>query len=340
MPSQRATLTPQMLQYDDFDNRAETRWLPYLMYFHRADYRSEVINTDRLGFRVSRGQRDHASLGGRLPQGPVKLFMGSSTALGIGAESDAATIPSRLWSSYAPSVPWLNFAGRSFSSAQELLLFTLYRHLLPEVEEIVVFSGLNNLALARLPERQRGDNGGFFNCGEFFDQMDELKSRLRKAKAGFGRRGQRDTGPAADDATVLPLAERISNAVELTARHLESLRLLIGSSGTKVSFVLQPLATWFRGELPQQERLLFDELDKISNFWQLYGDIATKETARVYAEKLRRVCEKQDITFLDINPVLAEEVTEKNWMFVDRAHFTDEGHDIVARLLADCLGLA
>lgn len=339
MVSQRATLTAQMLQYDDFDDRAETRYLSYLMYFHRANYRSGVINTDKFGFRVSTNGTEQASLGGTVPAGPVKLFVGSSTALGIGAESDAGTIPSRLWAEHAPSAPWLNFGGRSYSSAQELLLFTLYRHLLPSVEEIVIFSGLNNLATARLPESQRQDHGAYFHCGEFFEQMDELNARQRKAKLGFGRRGERKQAKT-EDAAVMPLADRISYAVELTVRHLDTWRIFANELGAKLTFVQQPLATWVRDEHSPQEKLLFGELDKISNFWQLYGDIAVKESGRAYAEELRKACEKIDVSFFDINPVLAEAVTEENWLFVDRAHFTDEGHDIVARVLADNLKLS
>ncbi|MGH3750840.1 MAG: SGNH/GDSL hydrolase family protein, partial [Micromonosporaceae bacterium] len=307
-------------------------------YFHRTNYRSDVINTDRLGFRISHGASEPASAGGNMPKGPVRLFVGSSTAMGIGAESDAATLPSRLWSKYAPSRPWLNFAGRSYSSVQELMLFMLHRHLLPEIDEIVLFSGLNNLATARLPKSQRGEHGAFFNCGDFFDQMDALKLRVRKAKLGLTRRAK-STPPPADE-PVRPLDVRMSDAVELTVRHLDSWQIFAQAAGARVSFVLQPLATWVREEPAAQEKLLFGELDKISNFWQLFGDIATKESGRRYADELRQACEKQGVPFLDINPVLADAVTEQNWLFVDRAHFTDEGHDIVARLLAEQLNLS
>ncbi|MET8399975.1 hypothetical protein [Streptomyces sp900116325] len=75
-----------------------------------------------------------------------------STAFGIGARSDAATLPSRLWSAYAPSAPCLNFAGRSYNSGQEFTLFALCRHLLTRVTDIVGFSGFNNLALSPLPK--------------------------------------------------------------------------------------------------------------------------------------------------------------------------------------------
>jgi hypothetical protein len=331
--AQRAELTPQMLGYDDFDDRAQTRWLPYLMYFHRAGYRSPVINTDPVGFRPAHGAGGPVSLGGRLPEGPVRLFAGSSTALGIGAASDEATLPSRLWSTYAPSLPWLNVAGRSFNSAQELLLMALYRQLLPPVERIVMFSGLNNLALARLPEAQRGDSGGFFNCGEYFDQMEELRARHRR-KPGFARRAERRTPPPPEP--VRPLEVRIAEAVDLTVRHLEGWRLLVGAP---ITFVLQPLATWMRQEHAREERLLFAELDERSNFWELYGDIATQEAGRAYADALAAACEKAGFAFLDINPPLAEAVSTDDWLYVDRAHLTDHGHDVVARVLAEQLDL-
>jgi lysophospholipase L1-like esterase len=329
-----------MLQYDDFDDRGETRWLPYLVYFHRAGYRSDVVNTDQYGFRIS-GAGGQASAG-RPPRGPVRLFAGSSTAFGIGATSDAATIPSRLWSRYAPGNPWVNFAGRSHNSTQELLLFLLYRHLLPEIEEIVIFSGLNDLALSRLPRSQQGDHGAFFNCGEYYEQMEKLRAKHRTTRPGFGRRKPppAETAEPAADPAVPDLQERIFSAAESTARHLESWQLLAAPTGARISFVLQPLATWVRDEHAPQEQALFGELDKVSNFWSLYGDIATKDACRNYSDALRTSCNKLDIPFFDINPVLAGAVGESDWLFVDRAHFTDQGHDIVSGLLADLLGLA
>ncbi|MFH9613268.1 hypothetical protein ACH4MM_05840 [Streptomyces pratensis] len=70
MKLQRYELTPQMKQYDDFDNRGHTRYLPYLMYFNHADYRSDVLNTDRFGFRFTHGPGGRAALDGDVAQGP------------------------------------------------------------------------------------------------------------------------------------------------------------------------------------------------------------------------------------------------------------------------------
>jgi hypothetical protein len=347
----RETLVPQMSQYDDFDDRAETRWLPYLMYFQRADYQSDVVNTDRLGFRVSHGMREHASVGGRLLEGPVRLFAGSSTAFGIGATNDASTLSSRLWSHYAPSTPWLNFAGRSHNSAQELILYLLHRDLLPAVEHIVIFSGLNNIALAQLPPEQRGEHGAFFFCGEYYEQMDELRAKYRKPQtqhSTFSRRADRRTqsgGPARTakpDPPKPPLRELLDTAVGLTSRHLEGWRLLAAPTGARITFVLQPLANWWQERPNDQEQLLFDELEVISKvgpFSKNYATIATPEAARRYADALSVVCAKQSVEFLDMNPLMAENSSPHDWLYVDRAHFNDYGHDVVARLLAEALDL-
>lgn len=340
--SHRADLTPQMLQYaEKFDDRGDIRWMPYLMYFHAAGHRSEVVNTDRLGFRFSHGDAGRtAGVGEQLPEGPVRLLAGSSTAFGIGASSDRHTLPSYLWSRHAPSLPWLNFAGRSHNSTQELLLFTLYRHLLPQVDEIVLFSGFNSLGLSRLPESVRGDSGAFFNCNDFYGQMEELRARNRKP-SGFGLFGsRRPSPPAAVDTTVPELSEQIDLATELTIRNLDNWRLLADGIGAKLTFVMQPLATWVREEPAPEEKLLFQELDALSDFGAVYGDISSMESQARYAKELRSGCERIGVNFVDLNPVLADAIGPKDWIFVDRIHFTDEGHNLVAGLLAQQLGLS
>lgn len=339
----RDELTPQMQEYMRFDDRGETRYLPYLMYFHRADYRSSVINTDRAGFRVSHGPNGvTASAAGRVPPGPVRVLSGSSTVLGIGATSDATTLASRLWSRHAPAGPWLNFGGRCYNSTQELLLFLLYRHQLPEIDEIVIFSGLNNLTVGRLPEWQQGDHGAFWFCGEYFEQMEELRTRNRKGSKIFGRRGEQRGGISTHDDVRRDISQVIESAADLTLRHLDTWRLLAGPR-TRVSYVLQPMALWMRAVPSREERLLFDEIDRISKLgtWEaLYGDISTMEVARSFSDALRVGCEKRDVRYFDLNPIVADAVTDKDWLFVDRAHYTDRGYDLVAEIMAETLELS
>jgi hypothetical protein len=340
----REVLTPQMMQYDDFDDRGSTRYLPYLMFANKANYTSDVLNTDRYGFRFSHGPGGRASVDSDVAKGPVRLFAGSSAAFGVGATSDAATIPSYLWSRYAPSTPWLNFGGRSFNSAQEVVQMLLYRHLVPQIEEIVLFSGLNNLLLSRLPAWQQGDHGAFFYCNEYYEFMDELRARHRKAgRRLWSRDRAQETTERAEEDQLPPTSELIARSADLAARHLQGWRQLTEGTDARITYVLSPVATWVRDEPAEQEALIFKELDKLAalgvSLEELFGDGTKAATGQQYAEALRAECEKQDVRFIDLSPELAKVTTTEDWLFVDRGHFTDHGHAVIAELLADLLSL-
>nr|AKA59385.1 hypothetical protein [uncultured bacterium AB_9] len=323
-----------MRQYaEKFDDRGEIRWMPYLMYFHPVDHRSAVVNTDALGFRIAEGPQAPASAGSQVPGGPVNIIAGSSTVFGIGASSDSATLASRLWHLQGADRPWLNFGGRSHNSVQELLLFTLYRHLVPQIDQIVLFSGFNDLGLARLPQWMQGDDGAFFNCQEFYEQLDELKVRQRRA-SGLSRRKARHTVDRDKSEPAVPdLETQMNAATDRTMRHLDNWRLLAEGLGVRLTYVLQPLAPWVRERPAPQEALIFGELDEVSNFGEAYGDIARLDVGRRYAEHLSLGCQKLGVRFLDMNPLLGRTADADEWLFVDRIHFTDHGHDVVARLL-------
>ncbi|RKT19817.1 hypothetical protein BX285_4287 [Streptomyces sp. 1114.5] len=355
-PNQVQLLTPQMAVYDEFDDPAHRNYQPYLMYFHRTDFRSPVVNTDRLGFRLSHGSAAVASVAHRRPTGRVNLVAGASIGFGIGAGRDEATIPSRLWSRYAPSTPWLNFGAVRYNPAQEVLLYLLHRHLLPELGEVLVFSGFNALHLARLPARQQNEHGAFYLCGEYYEQMDALRAR-HVGRFGFGRRRPRTapagpavppgspgpTGPGADAEEEPPtLARTIATAVDLTARHLASWQQLLAGTGARLTYVLHPPATWLREQPAPQERLLFADQDRTSRrgSWDArYGALSSMETGASFSAAMRRACARIRVDFLDLTPLLRAEATEHDWLYIDRGHMTDRGYDLTSRVVADELGL-
>lgn len=331
--SARRELTPQMQDYEaKFTDAGEIRWLPYLMYFHPTGHRSAAVTTDASGFRYSEARGRRYSVADPGQAGPVRLLAGSSTVFGIGASADAWTLSSRMTEHDPRPQPWLNLGGRSFNSTQELLLFILYRHLLPEVEEIVLFSGFNNLGLARLPESVRGEHGAFFLCNQFFEALGPAAARQ---KPGLGRLRRAKDEPPPEPVPSMP--EQIAYAAELTLRHLDSWRVLAADLGAKLTFVLQPLAGWVREVGSPQEELLFAELDQLGSFSEVYGDILQQEVCRGYAEALEAGAKKMDVGFLNLSPVLADRITSDQWVFVDRIHFTDQGHDFVARELLERL---
>jgi hypothetical protein len=313
----RDELTPHMRSYEEcFSDRGAIRWLPYLMYFHPVDYSSSVVNTDSLGFRLSVHEGKPLGVDQWRSYGAVNVLGGSSTSFGIGASCDAATLPSRLnFHSGEEGAPWVNMGGRSHNSAQELLLHALYRHRLPTVERIVLFSGFNDLGLARLPVSRKLEGGAFFMCNTFFERLTEA-----------------DEGLVSED-EIPDLAGQVEYAAALVLRHLGVWRALAVDAGAELTFVLQPLSTWIRDLGTDEEEELFAYLDARGDFGDTYGEILRPEVGRRYSQLLRDGCERIGVEFTDMTPLLASSLGPTDWMFVDRIHFTDFGYDLVARLL-------
>lgn len=332
--SSRKRLTPHTLEYDEktINEGREVNWTPFLMYFHPQNHRSPVVNTDAAGFRYSHRVDRTYSVAEHAGIDSVRLLAGSSTVFGIGATTDRWTLPSRLTVHDSRPAPWLNFGTLQFNSAQELLLMTLYRHLLPKVEEIVLFTGFSNLVLARLPKDERHVHGAFFNCNRYFDMVRAAEAEnggLRALLGGLTQKAAPEIKPS--------LEEQLSIASELTLRHLDGWRALANHLGARLTFVLQPVALWVRQRGCKEEEELFAEFNQQGNFLDLYGDILTRSTGLEYAARLKHGADRLDVNFINFSPFLAEVAQPDEWLFVDRVHFTDHGHDVVARLLLNLL---
>lgn len=326
----RSELTPHMLDYEKkFTDSGEMRWLPYLMYFHPMNHQSAVVNTDQVGFRYAEKDGKRFSVADHAGTDAVRILAGSSTAFGIGASADRWTLPSCLAENDSRQEPWLNFGGRSFNSTQELMLMVLNRHLLPKVKEIVLFSGFNNLGLARMPAEQRLDHGAFFNCNEFFDAF-EIEEE-------GGIKNWFKSNKKVVEPQVPSMPEQIDYAADLTLRHLDVWRILANEMGAKLTFVLQPLSEWVRKVGCKEEEALFTELDKLGNFSDYYGDILEPQVLTDYASKIQTGAQAMDVNFINLTPLIQQALKDDQWLFVDRIHFTDQGHDFVSKILLDHL---
>ncbi|GAA3746507.1 SGNH/GDSL hydrolase family protein [Salinactinospora qingdaonensis] len=319
-----------MPSYDEaFSDSGEINWTPYTIFFHPRNYSSPVVNTDRLGFRLSTdagGRR--VSLAEYAGPEPVNIMAGSSTTFGIGASSDATTLASLL-SEAGPT--WLNFGGRSFNAIQEYLLLALHQHLLPPVGEIVLLSGFNNLGLARQPVSTLGEHGTFFMHGRY-ERLREQPTKLSSILRGSSRadHGEPDTAR-------LPLDEQIEFAITTTARALELWSILARHLGARLTYVLQPLANWVRENPCPEEAEIFAELDEVGGFTEMYGEILAAEVHTRYSRGLEQVTNDLGIRYVDSVPLFAESLKPEDWAYVDRIHFTDEGHRTFTDLLTSVI---
>jgi hypothetical protein len=343
-------LTPQIRDYDEFMYLG-VRWLPYTMFFHHKNYRSDVINTDELGFRHSTFGDAHDIGVANLPKGrAVNLLVGGSTALGTGATADARTVASRLaaWT----GEPWLNFSGRGYNAVQEVLLYMQHQHRFERINNVVVLSGINTLALEGQPDELSTDHGRYYYSFEYQHYMnrynDDLKRRKRTYASALDGREKNfisryidklleEDNPAdviiTDDGT--DTQTRVQRAAWVVSNALKQWQQLLGDTGAKLSFVLQPMSFWTRDYLTPDEEEIFHAIDSCpNNFWRLFAQILGKEIHAPFADGIRRVCDERAIRFADMNMLLRDSPLIEDYLFVDRVHFNDKGYDEVARLIA------
>jgi hypothetical protein len=332
--SARKKLIPYMEEYDSlFSDNGKIRWLPYIMYFHPANHQSDTVNTDQYGFRYSDWNGERISALDFKQADSIRIIAGSSTVFGIGASSDKHTLASCLTKNDSRSEPWINFGGRSFNSTQELILMMLNKHLFDSVtvKEIVLFSGFNNLGLSRISANGHYNHGAFFNCHDFSTKLsnEQPKSFVKKIFSNVQNEGTSFSFREMD--------EQLEYATNLTMQHLSCWKLLSKELGCKLTFILQPLASWVKDEVSREERVLFEELDELGSFTEVYGDILSQETYTEYAHLLEDGCQKIEIDFIDISAKLKASACPEDWHFVDRIHFTDSGHNFVSATILESL---
>jgi len=353
----RYDLTPQMLEYD----RLGTIWLPYLMFFHSPNYASGVVNTDSRGFRLTHGREGVVNGREGLSNASLCLFVGGSSAFGVGASSDRFTIPSLL--NQRTHDTWVNYGGRAFSSTQELLLVLLYsRH--RGIEKVIIFSGVNDLILFFLADCPHRELGAFFSWNRFNQAMNQSAAKSWKRKGLelvlkrfygdsidyeritrkellnilMGRGKQVNPAgftPKSDGVSIVPSTRSVDDVVHLLHHNLSLWKQLSVSWNFKLTYVLQPLSDWLDRKLSHEEEALFNYLSmEPANIWQtIQKHVSSSERYAWYVGHIRAACYELGIDFFDMNKHFAAQDLGGRWLFVDRVHLGDAGNCVVADAL-------
>ena len=324
----RNLIVPQMRDYDELGMRQE--WVPHLMYFHPRNVALKSVTTDEFGFRNTTGAK---------PGAPTALLVGGSSVLGIGATSDAMTIPSLL--NTATKYNWLNFGGRAFNSTQEAILVHLSNT--KKIEgPIVVMSGANNLTRSLMSGSFSKMFGAFFHQGLFESQMRSAavgnRALARQLIAGLRERFGVGKKQQSQDASNPNHSKAASYDAMLTVfeRDCEYFQMLAKHNSTSASFVLQPFAPWIQKSLTTQETELFKLLDQeAEGFSRVLSELA--ERKQQYTQDVQAICARTGLKFVDLHT--ASELQKPEWLFVDRVHLTDAGYSVVAKLLVRDLSL-
>ena len=318
-------IVPQMRDYDELGMNQE--WVPHLMYFHPRNVALKSVTTNEFGLRNTTGGK---------PGAPTSLLVGGSSVFGIGATSDATTIPSLL--NATTKFNWHNFGGRAFNSTQEAILVHLSN--MKKIDgPIVVMSGINNLTRSILSGGFSQMYGAFFQQSHFSQRMATAtlgnRDLAKQLFNGLGKKfGVTNNLRKPKALTTASKAESYMAMLTVFERDCEYLQMLAKHHKTSALFVLQPFIPWMNKSLTPQEVKLFELLDQeAGDFSPILSELA--DLKEKYRHDLHAICIKIGLKFADLNESL--ELQKSEWLFVDRAHFTDLGNSVVARSIVPYL---
>lgn len=328
-----ASLAPQLEAYQKLGRGM--RWLPFLMFSQGGGVRSEVVNTDRYGFRWSTTREGGIASVETPAKGPCGLTVGGSTTFGIGASNDAGTVASAL--AAATGRTWLNLGARGHCSTQELLGFMMHADLLPPVAHVVLLSGVNDIYMQYAANRFDEQLGAFLYSDQFFHALESARqgSALQRLRGLFSadREGE-DSRPF--DELIAQREGRRDRTLAVLRRNLSHWAALAAVRSARVVFALQPTLPWMGKKPNREEQVLFSTREaQDSRHERLVTHTLSSENHEWFSSAVEPMCAELGVGFLDLNTALRRRVGDDEWIFVDRAHLTDRGYAACAASLAE-----
>jgi len=311
------------------------------MFTQSKNYSTDVINTDRHGYRFTKRGSSVATVDRIDAYESVNLCIGGSSAFGVGATSDGTTIPSRL--SDTDGKIWLNLGIRAGNSMQECisLLNIIGR---TRIEKIVVFSGFNDIYLSMINE-----------CDAYYDflfqnkrilsaleqsSMTFIKSRKRwfsKIVAKWKGISQQEIAHqsyrkmlkyrpvSSNDGKTADVFEKFGRTCKRYFIFLASLKSLFDID---VVYCLQPYFGWTKKPASPEEKILFSYLeDKQKNsVWNTIKNKIDRTTYFKILQLVEQFSQEYRVPLLDANLIFSTD----EFMFVDGLHLTDDGYRVCA----------
>ncbi len=332
----------------------EPEFRPFMMFTDRSNYRAPAVNTDKFGLREQYDARDQfldlESLGSTHHR--CNVLLGGSTVFGVDATSDRTTISHLL---NRDDTPCLNLGVRGATGQQELILFLLLKQYFPRVVNVILFTGLNNCALAARPgTRIYPGFGGIFYEGMRPDpaRQQELvgpgRFRLTQMVDGAYSRSRLFRGalnlvlspggrPAQSSSRRASFDEKLAEIMRFVRNDLATWGQLQASVGFKIHFVLQPAIGWTSRRTTAIETECFEADLGLFPETRLFAD---RSVYQQYRAELAGVCGSNGIDFHDANEWFEDPRFARRELFTDVCHLTDEGNRIAADMLRDRLSWA
>lgn len=344
----RYQIAPQLQVYDSL----YTVLAPYVTYISKPNFHSEVVNTDRNGFRLSTAKTSsglrYVDSGNWWHAEHRAIMIGDSFTFGVGASADDHTVASKL--SALTHYSFLNLGIRASNSTQQIISTIPF---LSSTESVLYIAGINNLTAEIQSDGRNTLFGPLFGevaidrlsaqsifelaslCEDSMSNIPSLRlireigqrliKKLTRQQTFRGARAARGNLGAETDGNLNAFAQ---TAVDRYERDLSIIIRAIPQE-SKILFAAQPFAGTHLKQLSHEEVALFQITDALQHDdWLVLKHVLVKIWAR-YVALLSDMCSRLSINFVDLNTV-----DFQNWSFVDRVHMTDFGNQQVATFVA------
>ena len=301
---------------------------PFVMFFNSSNYKSKIVNTDEIGFRLNYHNNNLETLSNFFNQENVTIVIGGSLVFGFGATSDNNTISSIL--SKKTNKIYLNFGGTAFNSKQEILLFLNFFQNFKKIDKVIIVSGANDLYLNLINDEDEW--GNFFFKKKYQDIFDRYKNRNNfyyKFNYLLNKFKKQNNNTKIYKVNFTKLYNNYSQNLKLWSN-------LSNSFDFKIHFFLQPLAIWTKKKLSDEEEKIFNILDNSNDL----AHIILKETSKIenylkFSKMLESLSKEINIDFTDLNFKLNQSKNLNKSLFVDRIHMNDLGYNEISKLILD-----
>jgi len=202
---------------------------------------------------------------------------------------------------------------------------------------MVVMSGINNLTRSLMSGSFSPVFGAFFQ--QFLFEAAMARSTIgrrevvKRSVSNFFKKLRGSELEYSD-------GERVLNGsfyrpmLEIFERDCRMIQVISQAHNTSASFIVQPFIPWLNKELAIEESRLFSLLDQESaDFTPILSELADYQSK--YRDDLHQICKSVGMKFYDAND--SNDLKGKEWLFVDRAHFTDEGNLAMSKLIVQYL---
>ena len=322
----RYSIVPQMKNYDQISYE----YKPFVMFFNCSNYKSKIVNTDEIGFRINYYNNNFEKISNFFNKENVTIVIGGSLVFGFGATSDNYTVSSIL--SKKTNKAYINFGATAFNSKQEILLFLNFFQKFKKIDKVIIVSGANDLYLNLINDDDVW--GNFFFKKKYQNIFDTYKNRKNfsyKFNYLLNKFKQQNNKKKIYKINFEKLYESYNHTLKLWST-------LSKSFNFQIHFFLQPLAIWTKKKLSEDEGKIFHILDNSNDL----AHTMLKETSKIenytkFSQLLENLSREKKINFTDLNIKLNQSTNLNKSLFVDRIHMNDLGYNEISNIILDSI---